>query len=124
MEDWSTGALGYWSVGDLESWSDGKRKKGEMKMKRVYKIVTLVFCVLITWSFLTPALAEDVKRITKEELKNMLSDPSVVVVDVRKEGDWKASEFKIKGAVREDPTQVASWMGKYDKDKTLVFYCA
>lgn len=54
----------------------------------------------------------------------MLSDPSVVVIDVRTEADWKASKFKIKGAVREDPTQVASWMGKYDKDKTLVFYCA
>jgi len=69
-------------------------------------------------------VAQGVKRITKEELKNMLSDPSVVVIDVRTEADWKASKFKIKGAVREDPTQVASWMGKYDKDKTLVFYCA
>lgn len=93
-------------------------------MKRVAKIVMVVFCVLITWSLLTPCLADEVQRITKEELKGMLSDPAVAVVDVRAEGDWKASEFKIKGAVREDPAQVASWMGKYGKDKVLVFYCA
>jgi rhodanese-related sulfurtransferase len=93
-------------------------------MKNLYKIVMAVVCVLVAWAFLTPAPAEDVKRITKEELKGMLSDPSVIVVDVRTEGDWKGSEFKIKGAVREDPGQVASWMGKYGKDKTLVFYCA
>jgi hypothetical protein len=43
---------------------------------------------------------------------------------VRTEGDWKADKFKIKGAVREDPNQVKSWMSKYGKDKTLVFYCA
>jgi rhodanese-related sulfurtransferase len=90
-------------------------------MKKLGVVMTAVLCVLIAWGF---CVAQDVKRITKEELKNMLSDPSVVVVDVRTEADWKASQFKIKGAVREDPGKVASWMGKYDKDKTLVFYCA
>ena len=95
-----------------------------MKTNRGAKIVTAVFCFLIAWSFLTPCMAQEVKRMTKEELRNRLSDPSVVVVDVRAEADWKAGEFKIKGAVREDPGKVASWMGKYEKDKTLVFYCA
>jgi len=90
-------------------------------MKKPYPVVMAVFCVLVAWSY---CLGEEVKRITKEELKNMLSDASVVVVDVRAEGDWKSSEFKIKGAVREAPGRVASWMGKYGKDKTLVFYCA
>jgi rhodanese-related sulfurtransferase len=90
-------------------------------MKKLWSIVAAAFCVLIAWSF---CMGEDVKRIGKEELRGMLSDPSVIVVDVRTEGDWKTSEFKIKGAVREDPGQVASWMGKYGKDNTLVFYCA
>jgi rhodanese-related sulfurtransferase len=31
---------------------------------------------------------------------------------------------KIKGAVREDLEKVDTWMNKYPKDKTLVFYCA
>jgi hypothetical protein len=32
--------------------------------------------------------------------------------------------MKIKGAVREEPDKIDSWMGKYGNDKTLVFYCA
>jgi rhodanese-related sulfurtransferase len=79
---------------------------------------------LLSVSFFATCKAQEVKRITKEEVKSMLSDPSVVIVDVRTEGDWKADKFKIKGAVREDPNQVKSWMSKYGKDKTLVFYCA
>ena len=93
-------------------------------MKKIYKIVTAALCVLIGWGFLFPCGASEVKRITKDELKAMFGDPSLVVVDVRTEGDWMNSEFKIKGAVREDPARVATWTGKYGKDKTLVFYCA
>ena len=39
-------------------------------------------------------------------------------------GDWAPSNTKIKGAIREDPPKVSSWMEKYPKDKTLVFYCS
>jgi hypothetical protein len=113
-----------WSSGVVEYWSDGMRGKRSLKVKKLYTIITAAFCVLIAWSFFVPCSAEDVKRMTKEELKGMLGDPSLVVVDVRTEGDWKSSEFKVKGAVREDPARVASWMDKYGKDKTLVFYCA
>jgi predicted sulfurtransferase len=68
--------------------------------------------------------AGDVKRMSKESLKNALSNPDVIVVDVRLPKDWDASELQIKGAVREDPSHVKDWMTKYPKDKTLVFYCA
>jgi len=82
------------------------------------------------WSFglifllCTPVLSQEVPRITKEELKGMLGKPDVVVVDVRAGSDWKSSTMKIKGAVREEPDKIDSWMDKYGKDKTLVFYCA
>jgi hypothetical protein len=68
--------------------------------------------------------AEAVPRMAKEELKEILGRPDVVVVDVRAKADWMDSKQKIKGAVREDPKKVASWMGKYPKDGTLVFYCS
>jgi predicted sulfurtransferase len=71
-----------------------------------------------------PAHSQDVPRITKEELKAMLGNPDVVVVDVRAGSDWRASTMKIKGAVREEPDKIDSWMSKYGRDKTLVFYCA
>jgi rhodanese-related sulfurtransferase len=59
-----------------------------------------------------------------EELKGMLGSPDLVIIDVRREGDWKSSTVKVKGSVREDADKVDAWMNKYPKDKTLVFYCA
>ena len=70
------------------------------------------------------AIAAEVPRMTKEVLKTNLGDPDVVIIDVRAGKDWKASEFKIKGAVRENPGESNSWAEKYPKDKTLVLYCA
>jgi hypothetical protein len=65
---------------------------------------------------------QDIPRMTKEDLKPLLGNADVVIIDVRAKPDWEKDELKIQGAVREDPTQVASWMDKYPKDKTLVFY--
>ena len=45
-------------------------------------------------------------------------------IDVRLGKDWKASEEKIKGSVRIDTAKVEDIANKYDKDTTLVFYCA
>jgi rhodanese-related sulfurtransferase len=71
-----------------------------------------------------PVTKEEVPRITKEELKPLLNSPDVVVVDVRSGRDWKATELKIKGAVRGDPDEIESWSVKYDKSKNLILYCA
>ncbi len=70
------------------------------------------------------AAADEVPRMTKEQLKALLDDPDVVVLDVRRGKNWKESEKKIKGAVRENPKRFKSWAHKYPKDKTLVLYCA
>ena len=67
---------------------------------------------------------DTVGKITKEELKARMNDPNVVIVDVRLGKDWKASESKIKGAVRVEQHNVLSLADKYPKDPTLVFYCA
>jgi len=63
--------------------------------------------------------------MTKEELKSVLGNPDVIIIDVRESEDYKRSEFKIQGAVREDPEKdIDSWSNKYPKDKTLIFYCS
>jgi len=72
--------------------------------------------------FLTEALAAEVPRISKEELQAMLGNPEVIIIDVRAGGDWTAGDSKIKGALREDPSKVETWVDKYPKDKTLIFY--
>jgi rhodanese-related sulfurtransferase len=62
--------------------------------------------------------------MTKDELKGMLGNPDLVIIDVRTQQNWADSDLKIRGAVREDPESLDSWANKYPKDKTLVLYCA
>ncbi len=64
-----------------------------------------------------------VPRMTQQEAKSLLGNPEVVFIDVRAPRDWEASDSKIKGAVREDPSNTSSWADKYPKEKTLLFYC-
>ena len=93
--------------------------KNHLKLKWMLIALTLAFfCAMLAWS------DNDVPTLTKDELKAMLDDPDVLVIDVRRAGDWKSSEFMIQKAVREDPGNVASLEKKYPKDKTLVLYCA
>ena len=68
--------------------------------------------------------AADPLRITKEELKQRLGNPEIAIVDVRSGGDWKGSDRKIAGAVREEPNGVGGWEKRYAKDKHIVLYCA
>jgi len=93
-------------------------------MRKLILLIAISVVFAAAAFFATPAAAQDVKRMTIEELKGMLGNPDLVIVDVRRDGDWKSSKVKIKGAVREDQDKVDAWMNKYPKDKTLVFYCA
>ena len=93
-------------------------------MEKRKTTVVLIASLILSWILALAVSAEDVPRITKEELKGMLGDPNLVVIDVRANVDWVGSNLKIKGAVREDPRKVNSWMDKYPKDKALVFYCS
>jgi len=89
-------------------------------MKRIPLITLLAFVVC----FLPSALrADEAPRMTKEELKARLGNPDVVIIDVRVPQAWNGSKDKIRGALRGDPTMVDSWIGRYPKDKTYVFYC-
>ncbi len=67
---------------------------------------------------------QTVQKITVDQLNAMLDNPDVAVIDVRTGIDWNSSEWKIRGAVREDPFDTDTWAARYPKDKTLVVYCA
>lgn len=91
------------------------------------KLLTgIMYLLIFTFmgSFAKGAAAGEVPRMTKEELKSLMEDAQVVIIDVRTGWDWNESKLKIKGAVRENPQDVESWAGKYDKSKTYVLYCA
>ena len=92
-------------------------------MKKRLLIITLVIFSVV--GILTIfAKSADVPRMTKDELKAILGNPDLVIIDVRAKKDWTDGDSKIKGAIREDPESVKSWAEKYSKDKTIVLYCA
>jgi 3-mercaptopyruvate sulfurtransferase SseA len=67
---------------------------------------------------------ENVPRLDKESLKGWLSDPQVIILDVRAPKDWEGSDQKIPGAVRQDPKEVKTWAASLPKDEKIVLYCA
>jgi hypothetical protein len=92
---------------------------------RLLDILVLVGALAILALFAQPALTAEVPRMTKEELKSLLGNPGIIILDVRAGFDWDDSGWKIPGALREDPRkELRSWVGKYPKEKTLILYCA
>ena len=92
-------------------------------MKRLYLCAFFVLAALLLLGGVAES-QDTIPRLTKEELKPLLGNPDVAVIDVRAKGDWEKETSMIKGAVREDPMNVASWIDKYPKGTTLVFYCS
>ena len=66
----------------------------------------------------------DVPLMTTDELKSMLDNHDILILDVRIGKDWKSSEFKIKGATYAKPENYDEWANKYPKSKKIVLYCA
>ncbi len=95
-----------------------------MARRRWIRILTFGFGFFLAGCLQNLVPEPTVPRMTKEELKSILGNPDVVILDVRLQDQWQISKEKIPGAVREDPEKdVRSWATKYPKDKTYVFYC-
>jgi hypothetical protein len=99
-------------------------KEAAIMKERLSKVLTVLLALASMVLFAKAAVAEEVSRMPKEELRAMLGNLDVVIIDVRTGKDWKNSQSKIKGAVREEPKKAKLWADKYDKDKTYVLYCA
>ena len=90
------------------------------------RIISIAFSLVLgsIFALIAMAMSADITMITKDDLKTKLGNKDVVVLDVRMDVEWQSSDFKIKGAVWENATDVEIWANKYPKDKTLVLYCA
>jgi 3-mercaptopyruvate sulfurtransferase SseA len=67
---------------------------------------------------------ENAPRLERNTLKSWLSDPQVIIIDVRAPQDWDGSKKKIKGAQRRDLKEIKTWAATLPKNKKIVFYCA
>ena len=95
-------------------------------MSNIFKTL-LTSAIVMGLFFVVPistAFGKSVPLMTKEELKPIMNDTDVLIIDVRKGRDWSSSEFKIKGAVYGDPKQITNWKDNFSKDKKIVLYCA
>ena len=90
--------------------------------KRLFLAILLIFFMVEGYTMFEKFV--DAPRMTGDQLKAILGNPDLLIIDVRYGKDWTDSDLKIIGAIREDPEAFDSWANKYPKDKTLVFYCA
>jgi rhodanese-related sulfurtransferase len=95
-----------------------------MRKVKFWMVIVGVLSLVLWGCFQNLALDSKTPRKTKEELKSMLNHPDLIIIDVRLEDEWEKTQWKIAGAVRNDPEKVNSWVDKYPTDKTLVFYCS
>ena len=69
-----------------------------------------------------PAGSGMVPRMSKEELKAKLADPSTFILDVRLPGHFAGSSAKIKGALRVNAKDVSKWSRLFPRSSTFVLY--
>ena len=93
------------------------------KMKRRKGVSMLIGLVAVGLLTSTVARGENIPRVPKEMLVRHLDNSEVYVLDVRTAEAWRASEFKIKGALREDPGDFRFWVQKYRDNQAYVLYC-
>jgi hypothetical protein len=101
------------------------REEDDMNERRISVVLTGLLISAFLGCVAGWSPEDKTPRMTKEELRLLMGDQGVVVVDVRVPEAWKKSDRKIQGANREDPEKdVTKWADKYPRDKTLVFYCS
>ena len=84
-------------------------------------IVLLLLIALAAYSAM-PTTVEQVPRLTKEVVKEMLGKPDVVIVDVRYIKQYEQSDKKLPGAVFVQPENFDEFVKNNPKDKTYVLY--
>jgi hypothetical protein len=94
-------------------------------VNRKQKVLTLmVLPVIASVFFAVAGCAAEAPRVSKEEVKSLLGNPDILILDARVGSSWSESGRKIKGAIRIDPYNVDSWAASLPKDKKIIIYCS
>ena len=88
-------------------------------------VIWLAACVAsTTQTDLQPVEKDGVPRISIQQLKDILGQEELVLLDTRPTQQWKASTKKIPGSVHHSSFKVQKWADEYEKNATIVTYCA
>jgi len=96
-----------------------------MKRKPVLisSLVSLLLLIALAAYSAMPTTVEQVPRLTKEAVKELLGKPDVVIVDIRYIKQYEQSDKKLPGAVFVQPENFDEFVKNYpQKDKTYVLY--
>jgi len=93
-------------------------------MKHITSRLFIAFVVVFVVSGCasSPFADDAVSRMSKEELKQRLGAPDLIILDTRTGSDWNDSNQIILGAVRAEPKEFSKWAEAYPKDATIVLY--
>jgi len=90
------------------------------------KVAVGALVMLLSLALAAPGVSwagRQVPRVDKDTLKSWLSDPQMIILDVRIPSDWQESQTKIKGARRQVPEEVKTWAATLPREKKIVLYC-
>jgi predicted sulfurtransferase len=89
----------------------------------ILSLATALILVALTGYTAPPSSVEQVPRLTKEAVKEMLGKPDVVIVDIRYIKQYEQSDKKLPGAVFVQPEDFDEFVKNHpQKDKTFVLY--
>lgn len=86
-------------------------------------VICLAACAA-TYSDFQVDESDDVPRISIHQLKSMLDNNDIVVLDTRPNQQWEASSEKIPGATHHSSFDAGKWSRQYNQNATIVLYCA
>jgi hypothetical protein len=97
-----------------------------MKTIKTFHFIRPAMFTMIVFicSLLLSFKAVEAPRMDKDELRKLLDNPDVIILDVRTLSQWDQSDYMIKGAKRVDNFDSVDWEKAYPKDKTFVLYCS
>lgn len=84
--------------------------------------IAFVVVFVVSGCASSPFADDAVSRMSKEELKQRLGAPDLIILDTRTGNDWNDSNQIILGAVRAEPKEFSKWAEAYPKDTTIVLY--
>jgi predicted sulfurtransferase len=96
-----------------------------MKRKSIVisSLVALLLLIALAAHPAMPTTVEQVPRLTKQAVKEMLGKPDVVIVDIRYIKQYEQSDKKLPGAVFVQPENFDEFVKNHpQKDKTYILY--
>ncbi len=63
------------------------------------------------------------RTIKPTELKPLLVQRNLMLLDVRRKADLNLATTQLPGALWKDPELIADWCGELPKDREVVIYC-